>query len=70
MSEDVPKPTWERLAMRCGPCGHEWDDWQPSNCAPSVWIAQVKSLYCPKCGAKRKLFIRFGINASTETDKP
>lgn len=53
-----PKPTWEPLLLRCGPCGHGWQDWQPSNCAPDVWIAQMRSLRCPKCGAKRKLFMR------------
>ena len=52
------KPSWEPLWLRCGPCGHEWDDWQPTHCPIPTWVAHVKTLRCPKCLCKRKLFMR------------
>jgi rubredoxin len=53
-----PKPTWEPLWLRCGPCGHEWDDWQPCHVPILTWTAHVQALRCPKCRARRKLFMR------------
>lgn len=51
-------PTWERLDLRCGPCGYQWWDWQPSNVPPTTWLAHMKAICrCPKCGAKRKVFM-------------
>lgn len=62
----LPKPTWVPLDMRCGACQYEWEDWQPCNCAPEVWIAALKALFCPKCGAERKLMIRTGSKGSED----
>lgn len=67
---DWPKPTWGPLPLRCRDCFHEWDDWQPGNCAPSVWIAQIKSLSCPKCGNRRKLSIRLAPADAPEASAP
>lgn len=60
---DWPKPTWEPLGLRCGPCGYVWNDWQPSHVPPATWIAHIRAMRCPRCGAKRKLFIRFDQEA-------
>ena len=43
-------PTWSALPLRCK-CGHQWTDWQPSNCRINVWVAVINLLVCPKCGA-------------------
>lgn len=61
-------PAWVPLTMRCGGCDRDWDDWQPSNCAPRVWIAHVKTLRCPYCSARRKLMIRLGPPEHTFRD--
>jgi hypothetical protein len=54
---DWLKPSWEPLWLRCGPCKHEWDSLQPCHCPIPTWVAHVRSLRCPLCGAK-KLLIR------------
>lgn len=57
---DIPRPTWEPLAQRCGACGHEWDDWQPNNVPADTWIAHLRTFRCPKgCAGEGRLFIRF-----------
>jgi len=37
--------------IRCCDCGHEWMADMLQNVAIKVWIAHIKSLRCPKCGA-------------------
>jgi hypothetical protein len=54
---DWPTPTWVPLWLRCGPCGHKWDGWQPCYSPIPTWVAHIRSLRCPVCRAK-KLFIR------------
>jgi hypothetical protein len=54
---DFPKPSFEPIALRCGKCGHDWDDWQPCMVPVAVLIAASKSYRCPSCGG-RKAFIR------------
>lgn len=61
VSPELPsRPDWVPLTMRCGQCDRDWDDWQPTNCAPLVWTAHLKTIRCPYCSAKRKLMIRLG----------
>jgi hypothetical protein len=54
---NFPKPTWEPIALRCGKCNHNWDDWVPWMVPAGVLIAAFKSYRCPSCGG-RKVFIR------------
>jgi hypothetical protein len=54
---NFPKPTWEPIALRCGKCKHNWDDWQPNMVPSAVLIAAYKSYRCPVCGG-RKVMIR------------
>jgi ribosomal protein S27AE len=46
-----PRPSWTELYLRCGKCETRWLDWQPVGCKVDVWIATIKLLSCPKCGA-------------------
>ena len=62
---DRPKPEWVPLFLRCGACWAEWDDWQPSGCFASVWIAHMRKLRCPECGFRRKVVMR-----ASKTDEP
>lgn len=52
---DQPKPTWEPLWLRCGVCRHDWDGWQPCHVPVPTYIAHIRALCCPKCGAKKVL---------------
>ena len=44
------RPTWEPIWLRCKPCGHCWDDWQPNNVPAKTWIAHCRTYRCPECG--------------------
>jgi hypothetical protein len=53
MLDATPRPTFVPIWLACR-CGHAWDDWQPSHVPIDTWIAHIKTLHCPACGAGYK----------------
>lgn len=49
-----PKPDWQTFPCRCKKCGHDWDDWIPVGVPVATWLAHVRTLHCPLCGARFK----------------
>lgn len=50
------EPTFVPMWVRCEPCGHMWNAWQPSGVPIRVWVLWVRLVRCPQCGAgPRKL---------------
>ena len=52
----------------CKACNHEWLEPLINNVPIDVWVAHVKSLRCPECGAgsDRLAFHGWGIPAANE----
>jgi hypothetical protein len=60
MSDDddiEQKPIWEPLPLRCKVCGHEWQDWQPSDVPINTWLAHIKNMHCRQCSADYKALL-------------
>jgi hypothetical protein len=43
-------------SLHCG-CGYEWRDWEPFNVPIETWVAHLRELACPACGAGRGTFL-------------
>lgn len=61
------EPTFQRLPVVCK-CGHKWKIKLIANVAVKVWVAHVKSQYCPACGANYHK-IAFVTQPSNEVEK-
>jgi len=51
-AEDRIGPGWQARRLLCLKCKHAWQGWIPSHIAVEVWIAAVRALRCPHCGAR------------------
>lgn len=61
-------PRFVPLWCRCS-CGHQWDDWQPTDCPIETWIAHMKTVHCPVCVTGR-VFMRNEPLAEKADDAP
>lgn len=61
MLEEAP-PIVDEARLACK-CGHEWTGYLLSWVSPDTWIAHVKALRCPGCGAGYKA-LRMGPERS------
>lgn len=50
-------PVFEKLPLRCGKCGVDWEDWQPQHCPVDTWVAHVKTFRCPECGDRKHVLM-------------
>jgi len=62
-------PGWQARRFLCLKCQHAWQGWIPTHIAVAVWIAAVKALRCPKCGASTRR-ITFDLAREREEGAP
>lgn len=58
----------DHTPLLCDFCHHEWEGEILQSVAVTAWVAHVKSIHCPKCGANWKR-IRFKAYGTQEAAK-
>lgn len=57
----------DQTPVSCRSCGHQWSQEMLQDVGITVWLAHVKSIDCPQCGASWKQ-LSFGLAEPTASE--